>query len=70
MLRGESRVIGNLRVRFTLPTSEHEARVQIEVHIPQVKCFKIPSQANAVLNMFHSSALYGWLGKAARPLKQ
>ena len=39
--RGEARVIGNLRVKLTLPIFEHEARVQIEVHLPQVEYLKL-----------------------------
>ena len=31
--RGETRVIGHLRVKSIFPIFEHKARVQLEVHI-------------------------------------
>ena len=33
-IRGETRVVGHLRVKSTFLIFEHKTRVQIEVHIP------------------------------------
>lgn len=57
MPRGDIRVIGLLQVSFTLLISDHKARVQIEVLMPQVKCFEIMNQAITILNVFYSLAL-------------
>lgn len=57
MLRGETKVIGHFTVRSALLVFEHQTRMQIEVHMPQVKYFKIVTEAHTILSMFYSPAL-------------